>query len=579
LGVKFLDYTLRVGGEAGQGLATIGGALGQVFSKIGFHVFTHQDYMSRIRGGHNFYQIRFSDKEISASREMVDILLALDLNTIEIHRKSVRKEGFILYDSGITKTKFEEPEFIDIPFRKIALDVGKKSVMANTVATGAALGILDLGLEAFRNVLRKAFKDKGVEVIKDNIACAEAGYHYARTNCPRCEAFGISEPEYRRLMLIDGVHAIGMGAVMSGCKFYSGYPMTPSTGILNYMASRAEEYNLVVEQAEDEIAAINMAIGASFAGVRAMTGSSGGGFALMVEGLSLAGMTETPIVIAEIQRPGPATGLPTRTEQADLLFVLYAAHGEFPRVIFEPGDPKQAFYLTNKAFELAEKYQIPVFIQSDQYLVDTEWTYEKFDLENIIYNDYRLREKDLEGIEDYKRFKYSSTGISLLAVPGEAGKHLVVADSDEHDEEGHIIEDSETRIKMVQKRLLKKLPLIKKEIEPPLLYGDSSPKIVLVGRGSTYGVIKEVVDTISKDHKVAMMHFSQVYPLPERDKFDYIELLENADLTICIENTATGQFAKLMRAETGFEFSHQILKYDGRPFTIENLKEELHAYI
>lgn len=257
MGVKFLDYTLRVGGEAGQGLATIGGALAQVFSKIGFHVFTHQDYMSRIRGGHNFYQIRFSDKEISASREIVDILLALDLNTIEIHRKSVRNKGFILYDSDITKKKFEEPEFINIPFRKIALDVGKKSVMANTVATGATLGMLDLGLEAFRNVLRKAFKDKGEEVIQENIACAEAGYRYAHTNCPRCEAFGIREPEYRRLMLIDGVHAIGMGALMSGCKFYSGYPMTPSTGILNYMASRAEEDNLVVEQAEDEIAAIN----------------------------------------------------------------------------------------------------------------------------------------------------------------------------------------------------------------------------------------------------------------------------------------------------------------------------------
>jgi 2-oxoglutarate ferredoxin oxidoreductase subunit alpha len=574
-----LDYTLRVGGEAGQGLATVGGALAQVFSKIGFHVFTHQDYMSRVRGGHNFYQIRFSDKEISASREMVDILLALDLNTVEIHRKSVRNEGFILYDSEIAKKKFEEPEFIDIPFRKIALDVGKNSVMANTVATGAVLGLLDLGLEALRNVLRKAFRDKGDEIIQKNIACAEAGYNYARTNCPRCEAFGIREPEYRRLMLIDGVHALGMGAVMSGCKFYSGYPMTPSTGILDYMASRAEEYNMVVEQAEDEISAINMALGASFAGVRAMTGSSGGGFALMVEGLSLAGMTETPIVIAEMQRPGPATGLPTRTEQADLLFVLHAAHGEFPRVIFEPGTPEQAFYLINKAFELAEKYQIPVFIQSDQYLTDTEWTYEKFDLDHLIYNDYRLRQKDLEGVKDYKRFKYTDTGISPFAVPGESGKHLVVADSDEHDEEGHIIEDGETRIRMVQKRLFKKLPLIKKEIEAPLLYGDSSPKIVLVGHGSTYGVIKEVVDTIPKEQKVAMMHFSQIYPFPEQDKFDYIELLKNADLTICIENNATGQFARLIRAETGFEFSHQISRYDGRPFTIENLKEELHAYI
>lgn len=211
---------------------------------------------------------------------------------------------------------------------------------------------------------------------------------------------------------------------MSGCKFYAGYPMTPATGILDYIASRAEEYNMVAVQSEDEIAAINMAIGASFAGLRAMTGTSGGGFALMVEGLSLAGMTETPIVIAEMQRPpGPATGMPTRTEQADLLYVLHAGHGEFPRVIFEPGTPEQAFYLTNKAFDLAEKYQIPTFILSDQYLANSKWTFENFDLEHLIYNEYRLRQKDLEGVEDYKRFKYTDTGVSPFAVPGgEAGK-------------------------------------------------------------------------------------------------------------------------------------------------------------
>lgn len=299
----------------------------------------------------------------------------------------------------------------------------------------------------------------------------------------------------------------------------------------------------------------------------------------MVEGLSLIGMTETPLVIAELQRPGPATGLPTRTEQGDLLFILHAGHGEFPRVIFEPGTPEQAFYLTNRAFELAEKYQIPVFIQSDQYLAESEWTFKSFDLGRLVYNDYRLREKDLGGVDEYKRFKYTETGVSPLAVPGESGKHLVVADSDEHDEEGHIIEDGETRIKMVQKRLLKKLPLIKKEIEIPLLYGDPAPKKVLIGHGSTYGVIKEMIDAIPKERKVSMLHFSQLYPLPERDKFDYIELLENADLTICIENNATGQFATFIRAETGFKFSHQISKYDGRPFTIENLKEELDAYI
>jgi len=579
LEVKFLDYTLRVGGEAGQGLQTIGGALAKIFSRKGYHVFTHQDYMSRIRGGHNYYQIRFSDRQVMASKEAVDILLALDRNTIEIHKNSVKDGGFILYDSESIKKKFEGPQFIDIPFRKIALDIGKNSVMANTVATGAVLGLLDLGLDVLNGILRMTFEEKGEEITEKNIACAEAGYNYAHSNCTRCEAFGIPEPESRKLLLIDGVRAIGMGALMSGCMFYSAYPMSPSTGILNYLASRAEEYGLVIEQAEDEISAVNMAIGASFAGVRSMTGTSGGGFSLMEEGLSLAGMTETPLVVAEMQRPGPATGLPTRTEQGDLLFVLHAGHGEFPRVIFEPGTPEQAFYLTNKAFELAEKYHIPVFILSDQYLGESEWTFENFDLKRLIYNDYRIREKDLEGAEGYKRYRYTDTGISPLAIPGEAGKHIVVADSDEHDEEGHIIEDAETRIKMVQKRLLKKLPQIKKEIETPLLYGDSSPEIVLVGHGSTYGVMKEIVDIYSKDRKIAMMHFSQIYPFPELDRFDYIKLFKNANLVISIENNASGQFAKLMRTETGFEFTHQILKYDGRPFTIENLKEEIDAFL
>jgi 2-oxoglutarate ferredoxin oxidoreductase subunit alpha len=574
-----LDYTLRIGGEAGQGLQTIGAVLAKVFSKLGYHVFTHQDYMSRIRGGHNFYQVRFSEKKVIASREIVDILLALDRNTVELHKGSVKDGGFILYDSEVIKKKFEDPEFIDIPFRKIALDVGKNSIMANTVATGAVLGILNLGLDVFKEILAKTFSTKGQEIVQSNIACAEAGYRYALTNCPRCEAFEIYKPEDKDLMLISGLDAIGMSVIMSGCKFYSAYPMSPSTGIMEYLAARAEEYGLVVEQAEDEIAAINMAIGASFAGVRAMTGTSGGGFALMVEGLSLTAMTETPLVIAELQRPGPATGLPTRTEQGDFLFILHSGHGEFPRVIFEPGTPEQAFYLTNRAFELAEKYQIPVFIQSDQYLAESEWTFKGFDLGKLVYNDYRLREKDLQGIEEYKRYKLTDTGISPLAIPGECGKHLVVADSDEHSEEGHIIEDGETRNKMVEKRLLKKLPLIRKEIESPLLYGNPSPKIVLVGHGSTYGVIKEIVDSAPENKKVAMLHFSQLTPLPERENFDYLEILEKADLTICIENNATGQFAWYLRAETGFKFSHQISKYDGRPFTVENLKEELHAYI
>ena len=379
-------------------------------------------------------------------------------------------------------------------------------------------------------------------------------------------------------MLIAGNDAIGLGAIASGVKFYSAYPMTPSTGIMNYIAGKEEEYGIIVEQAEDEIAAINMALGASFAGVRAMTGTSGGGFALMVEGLSLAGMTETPVVIALAQRPGPATGLPTRTEQGDLQFALYTAHGEFPRVIFAPGTPEQAFYLTNKAFGISEKYQVPVLILTDQYLADSQWTFNKFHIDSIHYSDHRLRGHALKDLHEYKRHLFTDTGVTPLAVPGES-ESLVVTDSDEHDEEGHIIEDSHTRIRMMDKRLFKKLPLIREDISPPLVYGNEQPDIVLVGWGSTYGLLKEAVDELSGSHSAAMMHFSELYPFPEIEKSDYLSTLQKAKAAMCIENNATGQFARLMRAETGFEFTVMILKYDGRPFTLEGLLGEIHARI
>lgn len=572
-----MDYTIRIGGEAGQGLQTIGGVLAKVFARSGFHVFTHQDYMSRIRGGHNFYQIRFSDKEVMSSREKVNILIALDLYTIETHKGTLSEKGIIIYDAAFIKKGFNSPEFLNIPFEEIAVEAGGNRIMANTVATGAVLGILGMDLTILEDIIRERFRKKGEDITGKNIASARAGFDHAVKVCTRCD-FTVPEPGAPPLMLINGNEATGLGALMSGCRFYAAYPMTPSTGIMIFLASKAKEYGIVIEQAEDEISAINMALGASFAGTRAMTGSSGGGFALMVEGLSLAAMTETPIVIAEVQRPGPATGLPTRTEQADLLFVLHAGHGEFARVVLAPGTPEQAFYLTNKAFDLAEKYQIPVFILSDQYLADTEWTFRGLDTDSLRNNDYRSRSEALEGVSVYKRHRLTENGISPMAVPGESG-HLVVTDSDEHDEEGHMIEDAETRIKMTQKRLMKKLPLIRQEIEPPLLYGSDRPDIVIVGWGSTYGVMKEAVDVLSGDYAIAMLHFSELHPFPSTEKFDYLSILGNAKLSLCIENNATGQFSHLMRAETGYKFDAGINKYDGRPFTLEGLSGELYAHI
>ncbi len=578
--MRKLDYSIRIGGEAGQGIQTIGGTLAQVFARTGYHVFTHQDYESRIRGGHNFYQVRLSDEPVMSSRDKIDIIVALDKESIVRYKNERSERGFIIYDSTALKEKFDEPGFLDIPFDNLAVERGGNKIMANTVAVGAVLGMLGMKLEVLHENFRGTFSKKGEEIITGNINAANAGHEYAAGKCEGC-AFKVTDAHdssRKGHMLIAGNDAIGLGAIASGVKFYSAYPMTPSTGIMNYIAGKEEEYGIIVEQAEDEIAAINMALGASFAGVRAMTGTSGGGFALMVEGLSLAAITETPIVIALAQRPGPATGLPTRTEQGDLQFALYTAHGEFPRVILAPGTPEQAFYLTNRAFGLAEKYQIPVIILTDQYLADSEWTFTHFDLSRIHYSDQRLRGEAIQKMSGYKRHAFTSTGVTPMAIPGET-EYLVVTDSDEHDEEGHLIEDAETRLLMVDKRLFRKLPHIREEIAPPLLYGNDQPEILLIGWGSTYGLLKEAVDTLLTEKNIAMLHFSEIYPFPEPEKFDYLEVLKKAHLTICIENNATGQFARLVQAETGFAFTKRINRYDGRPFTLDGLIGEIRAHI
>lgn len=581
-----MDYTIKIGGEAGQGVQTVGDTLAKVFARAGYHVFTHQDYESRVRGGHNFYQIRFADQPITASLDSVDILIAFDPESVLLHGEEIPDSGLIIYDSAALTQSFEKPNLrprlFDVPFSKLATEEAGNKIMANSVAVGAVIGMLGRNsgtqsailVDIATRIIHEAFQAKGEAVAAANVRAIMAGHLFAADHCGQCR-FSLAPPAPGK-MLISGVEAIALGALASGCRFYAAYPMTPSTGIMNYLAAREDEYNVIVEQAEDEISAINMALGASFAGVRAMTGTSGGGFALMVEGLSLAGMTETPVVIALGQRPGPATGLPTRTEQGDLQFALYSAHGEFPRIVFAPGTPEQAFYLTNKAFDLAEKYQVPAIIIFDQYLGDTCWTYDLFDLDRLVSDDYRVRGESFSSLKDYKRHQLTENGISPLGVPGD-GSNLVVTDSDEHDEEGHIIEEAALRTKMVEKRLFRKMPRLQQEIAPPDLSGPSDAEIIVAGWGSTLGIMKEAVASFPAEKKIAVLHFSELYPFPQTGIFDYLSLLKNAKQTICVEQNATAQFARLLRAETGYEFTDKINRYDGRPFTRESLTGELRA--
>lgn len=572
-----MDYTIKIAGEAGQGLQTMGAALAKIFCRMRYHVFTHQDYMSRIRGGHNFYQIRISEKPVSASRKEIHILIALNAESIDIHSDDLHADGIILYDTSDDEQR-EEDRILATPFATIAEEAGGKKIMANSVAIGAVLGIFDFKTDIAEQVIGESLEKKSDETVENNIKALAAGHKHARDNCAKLDSFPTDPPGKEKLLLINGTQAIGFGAVASGCRFYSAYPMTPATGVMVYLAGKSEKYRIIVEQAEDEICAINMALGASYAGIRAMTGTSGGGFALMTEGVSLAGITETPIVICEMQRPGPATGLPTRTEQGDLLFLLHGSHGEFPKVILTPGTPEQAFHAVNKAFELTEKYQVPAFVQGDQYLGDCEWTCQPFDFSKLKYEDRRLRKDALEKLDEYRRYILTDDGISPLAVPGES-EHLVVVDSDEHDEEGHIIEDAATRNTMVEKRVFRKMKDLAREISPPELYGANDPEIVLICYGSTYGVVKEVVDRLRDAHAIAMLHFSEVYPFPQTDSFDYLSVCNNAGKTVCVEHNATGQFARLMRTETGFVCTKGINRFDGRPFTSDTLHGEVLAVI
>ncbi|MCL5883141.1 MAG: 2-oxoacid:acceptor oxidoreductase subunit alpha, partial [Actinobacteria bacterium] len=418
-----MDYTIRIGGQAGQGLQTIGAVLGKLFTRSGFQVFTHQDYMSRIRGGHNYYQVRFADHPVSSSRSQVDILVALDKVTVAEHQDEMAPGGIIIYDSETVKEKYEGEMFLDVPARKIAMDTAGNRLMENTVDVGAILGMLGLGLEQLEKLLEETFLRKGREIVDQNVAAARAGSDYARENCGQCaftvpaDASGDGPPARR--MLLDGTSAVGLGALTSGCRFYSAYPMTPSTGVFTFMASQAKKHSLVVEQAEDEIAAINMALGASFAGVRAMTGTAGGGFALMVEGLSLAGMTETPVVIYVGQRPAPATGLPTRTQQGDVITTALLSHGDTRHPLYFPSCPEECFSMSQEAFNLAEYFQTPVFVMTDLDLGMNNWMSDAFVYPEVpVARGKVLSAGDLERLGGFARYKdVDGDGVGYRTLP------------------------------------------------------------------------------------------------------------------------------------------------------------------
>ncbi|MBG7610493.1 MAG: 2-oxoacid:acceptor oxidoreductase subunit alpha, partial [Anaerolineae bacterium] len=559
--------SILIGGEAGQGVESSGAGFAKAIARSGLHIFALQDYMSRIRGGHNFFKVRISEEPLYSHADELHLIVALNLDTIEIHYKDVSKGGGIIYDETlkVDKELIESSgvKLFPVPLTKIAKEFGN-SIMANTAALGAVAGLVRFDLKFINGVVSENFIKKGDELVNANLNVAKKAYKYAKENYADYFDYILATVDAPDRMVINGNEAIGLGALLGGVKFISAYPMTPATSLFEWLTSQGKEYGIVSKHTEDEIAAITMAIGASHAGVRAMTSTSGGGFSLMVEALGMAGITETPIVIAEVQRAGPSTGMPTRTEQADLLFLMNASHGEFPRIILAPGTVEEAFEAGWRAFNLAEKYQCPVLIMSDTYLANSLRSIESTDLkfdEIEIDRGKLMTSEELDDLEGrYLRYKITPDGISPRAIPGHPNG-VFMASSDEHTEDGHFEdEDPANRIKMVEKRAQKMIEA-QKDINEPSYFGEDSPEILLVGWGSSYGPIRETVERInSNGKKAAFVHFSDILPFTNGD---VKSLLKEGKKVICVENNSTGQFAQVLRAYAGVDVDEQILRYDG----------------
>ena len=567
------ELTVKIAGAAGQGMQTVGFILGKFLTRSGFHVFAIQDNESRIRGGHNFFQIRVSEKPLYSMTRKVDILIALDENSLTIHQEELSESAVIIFDDEQIKTRPEENYAGGIPLESLSIEKGRDKIYSNTVALGATISILGQDINTLETFLKEFFSHKK-EIGEANCHAARAGYDYALKHLQH-KFLPLTPQSPAQKMFINGHEAVALGALAAGCQFISAYPMSPATSILTYLAGKADGFNMIVEQAEDEIAAVNMAIGASFSGVRAMTTTSGGGFSLMVESIGLAGISETPLVVVNAQRPGPATGLPTHTEQGDLRFVLLASQGEFPRVILAPATAKEAFYLTIKAFHLSDKYQVPVIILTDQHLGESFYTEETFDLSSVKINRFFPSEEELSKQKPFLRYQFTETGVSPCIPPSWEGVETI-ADSHEHQEDGHITENAHLRSKMVEKRF-KKMEGIVKEVSPPLVTGSDGADLLVVGWGSTYGVIKEATECLlDEGGSVRMVHLQEIWPFL---KEAVLQEIKKAKRWVVVENNYTSQLAGIIQEHTCLTPDGSIVKYDGRPFLFEEvhkaLKEEV----
>jgi 2-oxoglutarate ferredoxin oxidoreductase subunit alpha len=555
------ELYIVLAGEAGQGISSVETVLLDLFKKTGYHVYATKEYMSRVRGGINSISIRVSCDEVKAYVKRIDILIPFEKAAF-LHLKDRISDKTIIIGN---KKKLENDKVIDVPFQQIASEFGNK-LYANSVAVGLVSGLMNLDRKKVLKYIKGIFAKKGDAIADKNAEASERGYEIGNNLVSeKVITFEICKPDTKPdNIMVSGADAIALGAIAGGCDCAFAYPMSPGTSVFTAMATYSHKAGILIEQTEDEIAAVNMAVAGWYAGARPIVSTSGGGFALMTEGMSLAGITETPLVIHIAQRPGPATGLPTRTEQGDLNLALYTGHGVFARAIYAPGTIQQAFELACRAFNHADQYQIPVIMLTDQYFVDTIYDTPEFDLDKIKIEKHIVKTDD-----NYLRYKITDSGVSPRGIPG-FGTGFVCSDSDEHDENGRITEDIDGISMAMKKKRFKKIELVKENSCIPEIYGPENYENLIVAWGSTYNIIAEAIDKMN-DSKTAMLHFSQVYPLHK----DTESLLKKSKKLILVENNQTGQFGDLIKLETGIDFDHKILKYNGLMFTVEELMDSI----
>ena len=543
------EYSVLIGGQAGDGIRQVGSLIAHLFSSLGYRIYFWDDYPSLIRGGHNFSIIRASDRKIGAHTSDVNLLVALNQTTVEKHKWRLKPGGLVIYDSDACKA-----DGLGLPLTSMVKQAGGKPIMRNLAALGAIAKALGIAWDTVQAIIR-------AEVAKQtdlNLKIAQASYDQAGEGRLHVERLSS-----KSLPLIGGNEAIALGAVRAGLNLYISYPMTPSSSILHFLAANEEELGIVTYHPENEIAAVITAIGGAYAGARTMVGTAGGGFALMVEGLSLAAQSESPVVFVVGQRPGPSTGLPTYTCQSDLFFILNAGHGEFVRFAVAPGDPDEAFHLTGLAMNMAWKYQIPAFVISDKNLSESTFSFEKRG------DEVRREDPPLwDGRGQYRRYERTQGGVSPLAFPGTKGA-VVKGNSYEHDEYGITTEEAEKTVEMQDKRLGKYEYILRDmaKVEAVKVYGDKKSPTALVTWGSTKGACTE----IGEDLGLRVVQPVILEPFPG----DHLrQALEGVTKLVGVENNATGCLSRLLGCH-GIKVHKTILKYDGRPFTIDDLRKRV----